>query len=64
MCDEFITLDCDIIYMQIKGRSKKMKKSTNDKKKKEPRVTKEKRTEIVKFYKDNKENVELTKERY
>lgn len=50
MCDEFIIPDCGIIYMQIKERSEKMKKSANDKKKKEPRVTKEKRTEIVEFY--------------
>lgn len=41
-----------------------MKKNTDTPKKKEPRISKEKRAEIVKFYKENGENFELTKERY
>ena len=41
-----------------------MANNINSKKRKEPRISKEKRAEIVKFYKENEENFELTKERY
>ena len=41
-----------------------MANNINFKKRKEPRISKEKRAEIVKFYKENEENFELTKERY
>ena len=41
-----------------------MANNINFKKMKEPRISKEKRAEIVKFYKENEENFELTKERY